>query len=234
MTGSAGDEIDRIAKRYERRDSVPLGRYSRLNAEVLAASQERQRALVSLLKAHGTSDLADLDIIEIGCGVGANLVELLFLGAAPARLLGNELLAGRIEQARMRLPGSVTLMPGDAAELPLAAASFDIVYQSVVFSSILDDAFQNELAAAMWRWVRPGGGVLWYDFIYDNPSNPDVRGVPLRRVHELFPEGRFRTRRVTLAPPIARRVVRLHRAMYGVCNILPMLRTHVLCLIEKP
>ena len=41
----------------------------------------------------------------------------------------------------------------------------------------------------MWRWVRPGGGVLWYDFTFDNPRNPDVRGVPLARVRELFPHG---------------------------------------------
>jgi len=86
----------------------------------------------------------------------------------------------------------------------------------------------------MWQWVRPGGGVLWYDFTFNNPSNPDVRGVQLKRVRELFPQGRISVRRVTLAPPISRRVVRIHPTMYAVFNALPLLRTHILCFIQKP
>jgi hypothetical protein len=86
----------------------------------------------------------------------------------------------------------------------------------------------------MWRWVRPGGGVLWYDFTVDNPRNPDVRGVPLARVRALFPVGRVHARRVTLAPPIARVVTRLHPALYTLLNTLPPLRTHMLAWIAKP
>jgi len=103
-----------------------------------------------------------------------------------------------------------------------------------VFSSLLDDRFQQALADRMWSWLRPGGGVLWYDFVVGNPSNPDVRGVPVRRLKALFPLGRFTIRRVTLAPPIARAVCRVHPSLYHVFNALPLLRTHVLAWIEKP
>lgn len=228
------NEVEKIAERYERRKSVVGGRYARFNPEVIAGTQERQRALVSLLKTQGIADLAGLDVLEIGCGSGSNLQELLLLGAKPENLVGNELLSERLEQARHMLPHAVRLFPGDASELPFEEASFDIVYQSTVFSSILDDELQCRIAEAMWRWVRPGGGVLWYDFTFNNPANPDVRGVPLKRVRELFPQGRISVRRVTLAPPISRRVVRVHPAMYGVFNALPLLRTHVLCFIQKP
>ncbi|PKO59041.1 MAG: SAM-dependent methyltransferase [Betaproteobacteria bacterium HGW-Betaproteobacteria-18] len=228
------NEIEKIAERYERRKAVVGGRYARFNPEVIAGTQERQRALVSLLKAQGIADLAGVDVLEIGCGSGSNLQELLLLGAKPENLVGNELLPERAEQARHVLPQAVRLFPGDASTLPFEQASFDIVYQSTVFSSILDDALQSRIADAMWRWVRPGGGVLWYDFTFNNPSNPDVRGVPLKRVRELFPQGRISVRRVTLAPPISRRVVRIHPAMYGVFNALSLLRTHVLCFIQKP
>jgi SAM-dependent methyltransferase len=226
-------ELDKIAARYERRKGQPGGRYVRLNRDVLASSQERQRSLVSLLAARGIHDLAGLDIIEVGCGTGSNLVELMFLGAQPECLAGNELLPDRLETARRRLPEAVRLFPGNAAALEIEPGSFDIVYQSVVFSSVLDDSLQRTLADAMWRWAKPGGGVLWYDFVYDNPSNPDVRGVPLRRVRELFPAGRIRWKRVTLAPPLARRVVRIHPSLYAICNAVPFLRTHILCFIEK-
>ncbi len=81
----------------------------------------------------------------------------------------------------------------------MAAGSLDIVLVSTVFSSLLDDAYQQRLADAMWRWLKPGGAVLWYDFTVDNPRNADVRGVPLRRVRALFPQALMRHRRVTLA-----------------------------------
>lgn len=79
----------------------------------------------------------------------------------------------------------------------------------------------------------PGGGVLWYDFTFNNPKNPDVRGVPVSRIKALFPTARIRLAKVTLAPPIARRVVPLSTHLYGLLNSLPFLRTHVLCYLEK-
>lgn len=227
-------ELEAMRARYARRAAVPADRYSRFNVEVLARVHERQTAMVALLSKQGIRSLEGLDVVEVGCGNGDNLIELLELGAEPARLAGNELLDDRIDQARRRLPGAVRLFPGDASALPFADASFDIVYQSTVFSSILDDALQANVAAAMWRWLKPGGAVLWYDFTYDNPANPDVRGVPLSRVRELFPEGRVRSKRVTLAPPIARRVAAVHPSLYTLFNLLPILRTHVLAWVSKP
>ena len=89
------------------------------------------------------------------------------------------------------LPAATALWLGDATAAPTSApAASDLVLQSTVFSSLLDDAFQQRLADAMWRWLKPGGAVLWYDFTVDNPRNPDVRGVPLARVRQLFPQGR--------------------------------------------
>jgi hypothetical protein len=59
-------------------------------------------------------------------------------------------------------------------------------------------------------------------------------GVTVRRIHELFPEGNISVQKVTLAPPIARRVVPVHPALYSVFNAFPFQRTHVLCYIKKP
>jgi hypothetical protein len=109
-----------------------------------------------------------------------------------------------------------------------------MVLQSTVFSSVLDPRAQQRLAQAMWSWVKPGGGVLWYDFTVNNPRNPDVRGIPLTRVRQLFPFARVSHRRITLAPPLARRVCRVHPGLYPVFNAIPLLRTHVLVWLQKP
>lgn len=152
------DEIQNIAQRYERRNKLPANRYARFNPAVNAVVQERQTALIRLFSSLGIRDLSGLKILEVGCGSGANLLELLQLGAAPENLVGNELLEDRLTSARHRLPQATALFSGDASQLPLPDASFDIVYQSTVFSSILDDALQASLARKMWRLARSGGG----------------------------------------------------------------------------
>jgi SAM-dependent methyltransferase len=197
------------------------------------AMQERQRALMRLFARRGFTDLSALRLLEVGSGGGGNLLELLVLGFRPEHLAGIELLPERHAAARARLPAALTLSCGDASTAAIAEGSLDIVFVSTVFSSLLDDAFQQRLAEAMWRWVKPGGGVLWYDFTVDNPRNADVRGVPLSRIRSLFPAAAVEHRRVTLAPPIARAVCRVHPALYTLCNALPPLRTHVLCWLGK-
>ena len=229
------DETVAVAERYARRRVGGLAdRYSLLRPEVWQGVQERQRAMLKLFVRLGFSDLSRLRLLEVGSGAGGNLLELLRLGFAPENLAGAELLPERLARARQVLPEALTLWGGDASALAIAPASRDIVFQSTVFSSLLDDGFQQHLAAAMWRWVAPGGGVLWYDFVYNNPRNPDVRGVPLARIRQLFPQARVVSQRITLAPPIARALCRLHPGLYPVFNALPLLRTHVLVWLEKP
>lgn len=228
------DEVQAVRDRYARR--VPQdARYSLRNPAAMLAWQERLRATADLFGQVGLPDLAGLRLIEIGCGTGGNLLDAMRLGFAPEHIAGAELLADRYAVARSVLPADVQLWQGDATAVDFGAASWDIVWQSTVFSSLLDDAFQQQLADTMWRCVRPGGGVLWHDFTVDNPRNRDVRGVPLARVRALFPQAsRIVTRRITLAPPIARAVTRVHPLLYPLLNTLPPLRTHVLAWLAKP
>ena len=232
MTEPVESEARAVAERYARRPTDD--RYGFHHPDVWLTLQERQRALLRLFGRRGWQDLSALRLVEVGCGSGANLLELLRIGFLPEHLSGIELLPERHAVARRTLPANVVLHQGDAAALELSPASYDIVFVSTVFSSLLDDAFQHRLAAAMWRWVKPGGGVLWYDFTVDNPRNADVRGVPLRRIRELFPAASIEASRVTLAPPIARTVSRWHPSLYTLFNAVPMLRTHLLAWLGKP
>ena len=222
-------ELDRIADRYARRRSRP-DRFSKV------AEDERLPRLLRRIDRLGR-DRAAIDLLEIGCGGGRNLLRLIAAGFSPDRLVGNELLPDRVRTARRDLPGSVRVLEGDAASLELPDASFDVVFASTVFSSILDDSVRRNVADSMWRMLRPGGAILWYDFAIDNPRNPDVRGVPDRRIGHLFPQGECDIERVTLAPPIARMVLRAPGALgtlaYRTLAILPPLRTHRIAWIRK-
>jgi len=85
-----------------------------------------------------------------------------------------------------------------------------------------------ELLPVRFAQAHSGGGVLWCDFTVDNPRNRDVRGVPLARIRNLFPQARVRAQRIALAPPIARAVTRVRPALYTLFNALPAPRTHLL------
>jgi SAM-dependent methyltransferase len=234
MPATSDTEIERISGRYRRRAAAGLAaRYEFTDPAVLLGAQELERALVRWIRTCAIRPVQDKRVLEIGCGVGNNLLELVRLGFNPAGLVGNELMPDRMATARFRLPSAVRLFQGDGLELQFADGSFDVVFQATVFSSILDDSFQERLAAHMWSLVGPGGGILWYDFVYDNPRNPDVKGVTLNRVRKLFPHGRMKYWRVTLAPPLGRLVARVHPLLYTLLNRIPALRTHLLCWVEK-
>jgi SAM-dependent methyltransferase len=229
-------EPQAIADRYARRDAAagPTDRYNIMLPQVWLTWQERQRAQLRLFARLGWLDWSQRTWLEVGCGSGGNLLDTLRLGLSPANVTGLELLPERCAQARARLPSALRLIEGDALQAALPADGFDVVQAFTVFSSLLDDDFQQRLAQQMWRWAKPGGGVLWYDFAVNNPRNADVRGVPLQRVRALFPQGVLQSQRVTLAPPLARALCGLHPALYGVFNSLPGLRTHWLIWIAKP
>ena len=147
---------------------------------------------------------------------------------------GIELLPERLAQARHALPAALRCICGDASagDVPVGEPGHRAAVDRVLVAA------RRRVPAAPGRrdvaWVKPGGGVLWYDFTVNNPRNPDVRGVPLARVRALFPEARVAAQRVTLAPPIARacRAAASRRSTL-LFNALPLLRTHVLAWIAK-
>ena len=234
-SSSSNREAANVRDRYARRDAGrDANRYSLSDPYALAAWQERQRKMLSMLADAKLNDFSVLDVLDVGCGNGGNLLDLLRLGVTPERLQGIELLPERAEAARAVLPATCRISNEDALTLQSPAASQDVIVLFTVFSSILSDAVQQQLAAQVWHWLRPGGAVLWHDFVYDNPRNPDVRAVPLQRVRELFPEAQMRKQRVTLAPPLGRPACRVSPALYPLLNAVPLLRTHVLCTLAKP
>jgi len=225
-----------IRERYSRRERTDrLPTYTLFDPFTLMAEHEKDRAIIAVLRQAGVVErLEDGTVLDVGCGTGSNLLRFVRLGFRPENMVGSDLLEQRIVRARELLPAKVRLIAGDACEHDFATRTFDVVCLFTVFSSILDDRFQHRLADTCWQRVSPGGGILWYDFTYNNPRNPDVKGVSLRRLRALFPEAAVQARRVTLVPPLGRRLCRWWQRGYGLLNSVPFLRSHLLAWLGKP
>lgn len=226
-------EIEEIKSRYSRRNNITKDRYSFLQPATILSEQEKERALVKWIKANNIFPLEDKTILEIGCGNGNNILTFLKFGFDPGNIYANELLEERFLIAKKKIPQEIQLIKGNALDIELPNNKFDIVYQSMVFSSILDKNFKKDLAAKLYNLVKPGGGILWYDFIYNNPRNPDVKGVKLNEIKELFGINPSFIKKITLAPPIARIVSKVHPFFYTLFNSMYIFRTHLLVWLKK-
>ena len=192
----------------------------------ILADIEKLAALKSLLKEFLKIDQSTT-IFEIGAGQGGNIPVFHELGFSNSSIFINELLPERIELARLHHP-DVKIYEGNILDIELTA-QFDVVFQSTVFTSVLSDNDRKAIADKMWSLVKPGGIILWYDFVYNNPSNPDVKKVDQAEACWLFSKAiKRKIVKVTLAPPIGRRVGKL----YNLFNF-PFLRSHILGVFQK-
>src|SRR4051794_2258268 len=129
-----------------------------------------------VLVQHEMFPLYGRSVADVGCGYGQWLVECLHWGANVGSLYGIDLDEARIKYAQKSI-GLTNVHTGDASRLPWPDNAFDLVTQFTLFTSILDIELKRKIAQEMLRIVKQDGLILWYDFRYNNPRNPNVRGV---------------------------------------------------------
>jgi len=166
-------------------------------------------------------------LVEIGCGIGTDLVRF---ARAGARTLAVDLSSTAVALARRNfevhaLEGSGRVMVGDGARLPLADASVDVVYAHGVLQYAADPA---AIVAEAHRVLHQGGEAIF--MVYNRVSwlmaLSKLMKVPLEHADapglRLYSIGEFRR---MLAPFDEVRIVperfpvrsRLHKGLKAVC-----------------
>lgn len=227
-------DLERLRREYADREQRLKGSdiYSPFNRANLFAIQQRQRDVLDLLRCQNLADLGQNRILELGCGNGGVLLEYLRYGVYPERLHGIDLLPDRVRSAHRLLP-HLPLACADGQNLPYSSGAFDLVLQYTVFSSILDEKIKVRIAGEMLRVLKPDGLILWYDF-WLNPINPQTRGIRPAEIRRLFPNCRAQFKRITLAPPITRKLAPVSWIGCALLEKLKLINTHYLAIIHKP
>jgi len=181
------DEILRIQKVYQDRDTVmPLNDW--MNniyhpRNPLGHLLQRHNHMI-LVKAINSLkiDLASLHILDVGCGYGYWLRYLVELGAVPCNLTGIDLSEQRISAA-LEKNSDIHWIHSTSEKLPFPANHFNIVLQSVVFSSILDNDTRRILAEEMLRVLKPDGYIFWIDH---KINMQNLAGFTISQVRKYF------------------------------------------------
>lgn len=227
-------EIECITARYSERDASAAlsGFWTLRNPAVLHAAQERERVMLRMLARAGV-DLQGARVLDVGCGLGREFANLLRWGALADGLFGIDLMHTRLLAARAG--SAAALAQSSAAALPFRDASFDVVCQNVVFSSIVDDAMRRAAAAEMLRVLRPGGWLMWYDAFRTRARDPHFRAVPRAEVLGLFPAVEWTFATLTSDMGLTQRLQRwLGGWTLPLLDATGLVRTHVVGLGRRP
>ena len=224
--GNIDDELERARRVYAALEENPayISLYEPLRPANLFTTQERMWILADLLRRSGVSTLAGLDILDVGCGGGVELRRLTTIGASPDRLAGIDLMPYRVEAARRILP-LARIEIGSAHEMPFLDASFDIVSQFVVFSSVVDPQVRRAIAAEMLRVLRPGGLILWWDIRKVRPTR-DIVPISMSEIRSIFPGCSIKARPAALGWKAVHLVAPRSRTAALVLQRLPFLCSH--------
>ena len=128
--------------------------------------------------------LAGLRILDIGCGYGSWLRYLVELGADSPNCVGVDLSQHRLGIAKQKNP-AISWCRENVAQLSFPDGFFDLVLQSVVFSSILDAQMRMSCALEMCRITRQGGIIFWIDLV--QASSPSLVTFSEVEVRNYFP-----------------------------------------------
>ncbi|MBW6465112.1 MAG: class I SAM-dependent methyltransferase [Brevefilum sp.] len=225
------NDLDRLKTEYQRRNTSDVDRYSWFNPVYIFQMQSREREILKLFRSQSFL-LSDAEqFLDIGCGNGNVILDFIKWGLKPENCFGLDLLQHRLLQARIKLPTSL-LIHGNGEKLPFILESFGIVTQFTAFSSVLDPSIKHNMAQELLRVLKRDGIILWYDFWW-NPTNPHTAGIKPNEIKQLFPDCDYVFRKITLAPPIARKIVPISWGSSYFLESLKIFNTHFLVLIKK-
>jgi SAM-dependent methyltransferase len=223
------ERMEQVVRQWH--GGAALARYAWHRPDIARQAVTRTRVLAELLPLTVGRDLSAIRVLDVGCGNGSFLRQLIEWGAQPAHLAGTELQPDRLDQARVRTAHGVRWHLGGLDVFP--DASMDLVSAHTVFSSILDDDLRRDMAAQMWRVLRPGGWTMLFDFRYGN--NARVRKVTDVELLRFWPAASRHYRTLVLAPPVGRTLAPLPWLIPELlAGLIPALRSHFIYMARKP
>lgn len=208
----------------------------RLNAGVLFQVLAAEKAFVCAMR-RIQQDPAKAKVLDVGCGGGGNLFQLVRCGYSPANITGMDIQQDRVDEA-LRLYPSMTFIKRDAVEMGIADAVFDLVCEFTMFATLPDEEVSSRIAAEMVRVCKPGAYLLMLDWRTPKPGDAAYKALTKTRLKRFFNVG-SETEIVgvypgALVPPVGRFLSEYMPSLYFImASLCPFLVGQVAYLLRK-
>ncbi len=158
-----------------------------------------------------TARKSDLQLLDIGCGTGANLPMLKNAVGTAGHITAMDFSPLALEFARAHPESKgVSLLQGDALHLPFGDESFHLLTMLDVLEHLSDDV---RALAEVWRVLKPGGALVFsvpaYQHLWSahDEALHHFRRYEYRSLRNLLRESGFEVYRLSFAmsimPPLA-------------------------------
>lgn len=208
----------------------------RLNPEVLFQTLAHESSVVFASR-EIKHDNTQAIVLDVGCGNGGNLFQLIRLNYQIQNIIGIDMLKERLEIAKKNYPNANFFL-GDASKMQFEDNTFDLVYESTMFATLPDDNLCKSIADEMIRVCKVGGYILLIDWRIPKPNNPNYNALTRKKLKSFFYVG-TQTKFITvekgaLIPPIGRFLSKHIPSIYFlICKIFPFLVGQVAYLLRK-
>jgi ubiquinone/menaquinone biosynthesis C-methylase UbiE len=192
---------------------------------------EKSNVLRSLLKTSNLK-LQNGKLLEVGCASGSIIDFLLSLGAKKNNICGIDIRPDRVKDAKKFFP-DIKIKEMDARNMKFPKHSFDFISVSTLFSSVIDKEIRFQIASEISRVLKPSGIIIYYDLRFNNPYNSNIIGIDKKEINNLFPDMKKKIKKITLLPPLARRLGKTTPYLYPLFSMIPLLKSHYVGLFKK-
>jgi len=158
MRDDVEQKTDEIYKEYYNRKGGKIRNDLLKNPGVLFQSLAYDRAIISSF-ASTNLDTETAKILDVGCGKGGSVINLIRLGFSPHNLYGIDVLKDSIAEAKIKFP-NINWLHGDAGQIRFEDNFFDCVMESTMFLQMTDDGLSGKIAKEMIRVTKRGGGIF--------------------------------------------------------------------------
>ncbi len=221
----------RYYEQHESRRNDPLA-----NPEVTFQTFAFDRANIRALQRMDI-DRGSARILDVGCGTGGGMIQLLRLGFTQQQMSGIDISPERIEAAKKNLP-SADLRCESADAMSYADGEFDIVIESTMFVLLPSEDLARAIARDMIRVARPGGYLMLIDWRYSKPGSDVYMAMSRKRIASLFDVGQstmvVAREKGALVPPLGRALSKWAPSLYfAVQALVPLAVGQVTTVLQK-
>lgn len=206
------------------------------NPEVLFQDFATTGANIKALR-RAALDRSSARILDVGCGGGASLFQLVRLGFRAENLAGVDVSEERLRDARNFLPAA-EFRCESAEALSFEDESFDLALESTLFGTLDSMSLLASIAREMIRVTKPGGYIMLADWRYSRRGSGVNTAISKATVKRLFRVGEstdvIARERGALVPPLGRLLSHRAPAAYFLLQaVLPFAAGQITTLLKR-